>query len=744
MAEKVIYEYNLPDGTILELEGEVGQEAKADAEAKRIIATEFTQQPTPQQTQQTQQPSNFLEEFGNFQRDLAMSSAKGGVRGLATLAALPSMVTQGTTALMEYLGAPKPDPRISFVNPMLPGMSFKPTLPQVMEAIETIPGAEAVTQYQPQTKAGEYFESIGEFVAPGIPFAKPLTSQDRLKRFSNVLFPGIAAGTTSELTEDLPPYVSIPATIAAGGVTAAVTRPDKAANIAEAALRNVTDEELELAKQIQKIAREEFDIPVTATELIDNGLVNKLGEIVYKSERGGPIMYNFLKDRPDQVEFIAKQLTDKLIEEPKLLNEAIQGIKITAQKALKDAKKERKRRAEEAGYKVANTEALEPDQVLPLIRYIDDTVKRLDAGDPAIQTLNSLKRSLIKSKTSKKDQPQILDELGQPIRGQQPEIIITPQTNINTLDNILKRINSRISDSRVNKTRDRDIIDRNTERILREGLDEGGEGILTLLDRQLRTNKNYSAAKDEFAKLSEELVAPIERNLKPLLEGGVTQGKIRSIIFDTGTRNVEDVKRTAEILNKVDPEAFQLIARTYFKNAINRTLNSQKAGDLKIAKGFDLKKQLTEMGREDNFLAMLEGVAKSKGVNPKEFVKGFENFNKVLSKTANIIGVNNPASPPPIKLISRDFAQFGAFMWQVKFAGKLEKFTKEKTLEKLADIFIQDDSIDQLVALAKTNPDSVKAVNLVRRILYVTNNIENDQQLEQSIQTQERLEQPVQ
>ena len=744
MAEKVIYEYNLPDGTILELEGEVGQEAKADAEAKRIIATEFTQQPTPQQTQQTQQPSNFLEEFGNFQRDLAMSSAKGGVRGLATLAALPSMVTQGTTALMEYLGAPKPDPRISFVNPMLPGMSFKPTLPQVMEAIETIPGAEAVTQYQPQTKAGEYFESIGEFVAPGIPFAKPLTSQDRLKRFSNVLFPGIAAGTTSELTEDLPPYVSIPATIAAGGVTAAVTRPDKAANIAEAALRNVTDEELELAKQIQKIAREEFDIPVTATELIDNGLVNKLGEIVYKSERGGPIMYNFLKDRPDQVEFIAKQLTDKLIEEPKLLNEAIQGIKITAQKALKDAKKERKRRAEEAGYKVANTEALEPDQVLPLIRYIDDTVKRLDAGDPAIQTLNSLKRSLIKSKTSKKDQPQILDELGQPIRGQQPEIIITPQTNINTLDNILKRINSRISDSRVNKTRDRDIIDRNTERILREGLDEGGEGILTLLDRQLRTNKNYSAAKDEFAKLSEELVAPIERNLKPLLEGGVTQGKIRSIIFDTGTRNEGDIKRTVEILNKVDPEAFQLIARTYFKNAINRTLNSQKAGDLKIAKGFDLKKQLTEMGREDNFLAMLEGVAKSKGVNPKEFVKGFENFNKVLSKTANIIGVNNPASPPPIKLISRDFAQFGAFMWQVKFAGKLEKFTKEKTLEKLADIFIQDDSIDQLVALAKTNPDSVKAVNLVRRILYVTNNIENDQQLEQSIQTQERLEQPVQ
>ena len=54
-------------------------------------------------------------------------------------------------------------------------------------------------------------------------------------------------------------------------------------------------------------------------------------------------------------------------------------------------------------------EVLQANQVLPIIRYIDDTVKRLDAGDPAIKALNDIKRSLIKSKTSKKDQPQILN-----------------------------------------------------------------------------------------------------------------------------------------------------------------------------------------------------------------------------------------------------------------------------------------------------------------------------------------------
>jgi hypothetical protein len=521
-----------------------------------------------------------------------------------------------------------------------------------------------------------------------------------------------------------------------------LTRPSKAGDIAEGVLKNVSKEELQLAKEIQKIAND-LEIPITATEIIENGLVNKLGSIVYKSEQGGPIMYNYLKDRPEQVESIAKELTNTLLKEPKFLNEAMQGIKGTAETALKNARKERSKKAKEAGYTVANTEVLQANQVLPIIRYIDDTVKRLDAGDPAIKALNDIKRSLIKSKTSKKDQPQIVDKLGQPVRGKQPEIIIIPQTNINTIDNILKRTNDRISDSRIGVGRERDFIDSNTERLLREGLDEGGEGVISLMEKTLRTNKNYSAAKDEFERLSQELVAPVQRNLEVLLRGNISQGKVRSIVFDTGSRNVNDIKQTYQILNKTDPEAFPLIARTYFKNAVNRSLYAERKGDLKIDRGFDLQKILIGDGRADNFETMLEGVAKAKGVNPETYKQGFLNFNKILKRTANIVGVNNPASPPDISLLTRDVAQIGSFMWHVKFAAKFERYTKEKTLEDLANIFTQKNSIEALEALAKTNPNSVKATNLVRRILYVTNNIQNDPELEQSLQTQERMEQAV-
>ena len=725
--------------TLAELQDALINADKAgDAEAAKILADEIIKlkaqtTPVPQQAPQT---------LGDVGMDIARSALKGGARGLMTLPALPSMATQGMTALMDYLGMPKPDPRISFINPMLPGLSFKPTFQQVQQAVETIPGAEAVTQYQPQTKAGEYAESIGEFVVPGLPFAKPFTREGVGRRMLNVIAPGITAGVVSEATEDLPPYVSIPSTILAGGGTAMLTRPSKAGDIAQGVLKNVSKEELLLAKEIQKIAND-LEIPITATEIIENGLVNKLGNIVYKSDKGGPIMYNYLKNRPEQVQTIAKELTNKLLQEPKYLKDAMAGIKVTAETALKNARRERSKKAREAGYTVANTEVLQANQVLPIIRYIDDTVKRLDAGDPAIKALNDIKRSLIKSKTSKKDQPQIVDELGRPIRGQQPEIIIIPQTNINTIDSILKRTNDRISDSRIGVGRERDFIDSNTENILRNGLDEGGEGVIRLIEKQLRTNKNYSAAKDEFERLSQELVAPVQRNLEALLRGDISQGKVRSIVFDTSTRNVNDIQRTYEILNKIDPEAFPLIARTYFKNAVNRSLYAEKKGDFKIDRGFDLQKILIGDGRADNFEAMLEGVAKAKGINPETYKKGFLNFNKVLKRTASIVGVNNPGAAPDTSLLTRDIAQIGSFMWHVKFAAKFERYTKEKTLEDLANIFTQKNSIEALEVLAKTNPNSMQATNLVRRILYVTNNIQNDPELEQSLQTQERMEQAV-
>ena len=105
--------------TLAELQDALINADKAgDVEAAKILADEIIKlkaqttlvpQPTPQQAPQT------LRDIGT---DIARSAVKGGATGVMTLPALPSMATQGMTALMDYLGMPKPDPRISFINPM--------------------------------------------------------------------------------------------------------------------------------------------------------------------------------------------------------------------------------------------------------------------------------------------------------------------------------------------------------------------------------------------------------------------------------------------------------------------------------------------------------------------------------------------------------------------------------------------------------------------------------------------------
>ena len=197
---------DLPDGSILELEGELGQETKADAEAKRIIATEFAQQPTPQPELTPAQKLT----------DIARSGAKGATKGLIGLAALPSMAQEGVASLMESMGARRPTY----------GLRTAPTYEQLTGLVEQIPGAKTVTQYQPQTTPGEYAETISEFTVPGGVFAKTA------KGLGQAAIIGTGAGSVQETAEqfDAPVWAQVPLTLTTALALGYATAPSRAAN----------------------------------------------------------------------------------------------------------------------------------------------------------------------------------------------------------------------------------------------------------------------------------------------------------------------------------------------------------------------------------------------------------------------------------------------------------------------------------------------------------------------------------
>ena len=674
MAEKVIYEYNLPDGTILELEGEVGQEAKADAEAKRIIATEFTQQPTPQPELS---PSQKL-------TDIARGAVTGASTGLIGAASLPSLVTQGTTALMERLGLPE----VSYVNPMLPGLSRPPSFEQLQQAVETIPSAQAVTQFQPQTTLGEFAETIGEFSAPG-----GLLAQSRR---ALALGTGLGAigGVVQEGQEQLglTATQALPLTIATTLASGYFLGPTRTQKYAKDIMKGVSDEELALAKAVEAKANE-LKIPLSAPELIDNKILKGVGEIVYGTEQGGDIMYNFIKNRPNQINKVADDLLDEIIKNPDSVRQAYKKAGIAADKAIRSAETTRRIAAEDAGYIASNVAEISEGQVTFVLNQIDETIKNLPKKNPNIKKLENLKTRLTVDAQNN-----------------------IPETNVNKLSSAIREFRDAAKDSKAGVADQRRFIDKEGRFAL---FNDDKTGILDNLDNQLRTNIDYKNAQDTFARLSNELVEPVLDNVG-VLGKGVTPEKVKNFVFNAERSNVNDIRQTYKLLNKEDASAFPNIARAYVENAANKAFQIKPGGE-SLKSGFDLYKSLAgTQNQRRNFNAILEGVAEANGVNPNNLILGFDKFNEVLKRTARLANVDNPKIAPSTQNLPQTTAQIGSFMWRVKFASRYSEFLGQKTMKDLANLFTDERSVTLLEELAKVDVNSQIAVRRVVNIIALT------------------------
>lgn len=708
MAQKVIYEFELPNKTILEIEGEAGKEEEAKLKAREYIATEFAPQPS-------------------VTKDILRSIPKGVSTAAIGTAALPSMIQSGAEYLIgvptpkaaeptltKYFEAlrkiPKPGSILPSSVQSLLGGQF-PGYEQVRGAVEQIPGAKAVTQYEPQTTPGQYAETISEYVVPGGAVAKTF------RGIAQALGIGGVAGVVQETQEQLgaSPLAAMPLTLATSVAGGYLTSPSRAAKIANKALEGVDDAELAIAVELEKNLKDKFgtQYAITAPELIDNKIIQRLAIDVYGTEEGGKIMYNYLKQRPEQLKNVANRLLDELAENPQYTREHFKKIGTTSQKALNDAKNERTIQSREAGYTIGDNEFIDESIMKD---FIDDLTTRIDDlpnGSKAQNKLKNLKRRLIKSEEVIEDTTTNVDVFGRPLTKEKPKVIRVPQTNINNIDLSLKEIRRDVDNFYTAKKQNKKLpIDPGTKNIL--------EDELTELDRILRTNPNYNNAKTKFAELSEEIVDPVERNLKDLIKGDVTPSKVKGFIFDHKKNNANDIRKTYEILNKTDKTAFPELTRVYLDNLVNDTLLRDDA-IRSLKSGLDLYEVLAPTkAQQANFNQILKGVADAKGVNPNNLILGWNNFNQVLKRTGKIVNIDSPSTPPNINLLPRDLAQIGSFMWRIKFAGKLDEFLQKRATNHLANVFIKDNSVEELIKLGKTGVDSNQAVRYATNIIAAT------------------------
>jgi hypothetical protein len=225
-----------------------------------------------------------------------------------------------------------------------------------------------------------------------------------------------------------------------------------------------------------------------------------------------------------------------------------------------------------------------------------------------------------------------------------------------------------------------------------------------------------------YENLSKELVEFTTDNLDKLTKN-VNQGSIKNFVFDAKNASPKDIQRTYELFNKTDKTQFPKLARIYMENAINKATVVTKGGERSLGEGFDIAKTLVGTGKQkNNFYEMLRGVAKANDVkNTADFIKGFENFNEILLRTARLGNIDTPggglASEIFQKGITKSVAQINSFMWRLKLATRLGEYSERKTIDQLVNVLTKENSVKELVKLAKENPKSVTAINRVRNII---------------------------
>jgi hypothetical protein len=671
MAETVIYEYDLPDGSILELEGEVGQEAKADAEYKRIIATEFA--PQPELTK------------GQTALDYAKSTGSGAYKGSSYIPGFPGDIEQlGQQFLPEWMTKP-------IIKGAKPIQVF-PTSAQLRGMAETvIPALEGVAEYEPQTTGGRYLKTGIEFAAPG---ATGKTAAAR-KFGAGLGLGGGALYETVESTSGSPGVasaVTIPAMLTAGFFGG----PSKASKLAERSLIGVSEKEISKAINLENAAKIAGIKLLPGETFKDNKMIAQITEEVLRSDLGSAYIYQAIKNRPKKVEALVEKQASEISALPESQRAVFKMISDTAKTNIKQAKKTRTNKAQNAGYKVADDQDLPAETVLNIIDGINAI--RVGQNSPSASKLQNIKDQLTKEVIRDKKTKEIIE--------------IIPETNINNLSSTYKQYKKEVDAS------NKELVvggERFVIEDLRPKLYNPNEtGALDLLGRALNTNPAYKAGNEKFAELSNSLVKVVEANVLPLSKKKINLTTIENFVFNPKQASKKDINDTLSTLNKTNPQATIEIANVYFRNAINNSFGINKQGaDLK--QGFNLVKAIAGKKKErENFLAVIDNVADAQKVSRKDLKVGFENMLNILERTGRISNINKPGFDVrglARKNLINDVAAAKTFNPLVRLATKYSELKAGGAMDSLGRIMANPQSTKLLVELGRTNPQSKAAIN---------------------------------
>lgn len=598
--------------------------------------------------------------YSSSQKAYALpESEKAQVRDLEILGSpVGAMVDKPPVKPTQYL--PTYSDVISGAASMLPE-SLKPAL-----------------TYKPKTAPGRIAGIAGEFTG-GALFPGSLT-KNVLK---NVL-PYTAVGGAAGTIEEVAPGYGGPAGMALSvPAVYAQARKGRATKILED-IKSARPEALAL-----QAAGKEAGIPLSAAETLGSEQVKTLAEQAAKQPSAARILDPMIEARATQVPAAQAGLLSDIAPattDPRAVAREAQA----AASAEMAAVKEQRAAVTSPLYTAAGKKMVKDESIQSLIADAKAAKKTVSPGGPTAKAIDTFISRL--SVPTKAKKPAGLKSVKTEASVSQPKR--KPVVEVNRLESARKEWRDKLKDKLSENELSTSSEARGVIGELNKKLDQilaGKAGTGGVEELKLARATHEQITNDVVNVVGDSGVAAMAKaNIKP--------GKAADIISPASKENrPKTISAVADSLNKQDETVFPKLARYWLENTVFKAPRDANIGVVfeKAARGEGIQAQ--------NFDAMIAGVAKAKGQDPKRVVTAVNKVMDVLKATGETKALRTPSGvTEPVKaeggLLSR-----GALGITETISNKIRNMGAKKFYKQFAEAMVADDSIKALEKLARTN-----------------------------------------
>lgn len=666
-APKVVPTYNLDSS-------DTGPAASA---LRDIVGTEKAGKPAaePKQRELTK---------GEYAADIGKSAGIGVAKGGIGLAGLPgdasNLLAQGSQAASNYIAD-----KFGIDRGPQAGGALLPTSEGIQKGIEKHTGE----FYKPQTTAGEYAQTAGEFGAGAVlgPMNGVRAVGGRILRYG--VAPAVTSETAGQMTKGTAaePYVRGATALATGGAAAMMERPASA----QAALRDqlpshVNDAHITAAEDLMQHARD-IGTPLTWDEALSRvsgrPVLQDIRRVVESAPQSRSRMQEFTQDRPQQIQDVAGQAFHDIAPQSRAPNVIGPAVGQAAENTINDVRGAIN--ANDApSYAAASTHQLDP-ATMARVRAIPGYQEAADAVRGDVQ-LNR-------------------------------DVAHLPESSVGFLNEVKKQLDQTAQNARAPMAQNP-----NMQRAV--GMERDATDVRNTLTR----------ASPDYAQALNSQAENRSRYLEPLLNGPLgkiadrdltTKNAINSI-FDKNPLpgSEEEIGTAVAAVAQRNPQAARDLVRAHAEMAFNRASESLAAEGTQFT-GAKFAKDIA--GNPQERANLREAVRALPNGNQRW--TGFNRFLDVMEATGErqALGSKTSFNDQELARLATSGGVTGAARtlatpsaWATLFNGKIEQWKLGRNLNQLADILTNPRSGDLLRRVANMPTNSQAAGAIAFRLLTQT------------------------